>query len=137
MQHRHGRGQFRKTGFEALDGLGRQGDFRYHDQGGFSGFHHLGDGLKVNLRFAGAGDSLQEHRFFVLRRAHGRDFFQRLLLLVVQLHGLAGDELLSGAGVAVHGFLLQGDEALGRQAAGDVQSPRAECGQRRFHLFRR
>ena len=62
--------------------------------------------------FYGDGVSFfaQQDRFFALCRAHGRDFFQRFLLLAVQLHGLGGDELLPGAGVPVHGLFFQGNE---------------------------
>ena len=45
VQHCHGGRQFRETGFETLNRLGRQGNFRHHDQGGFSGFYYLGNGL--------------------------------------------------------------------------------------------
>ena len=45
VQHCHGGRQFRETGFETLNRLGRQGNFRHHDQGGFSGCYYLGNGL--------------------------------------------------------------------------------------------
>ena len=46
-----------EAGFEAADGLGREGNFRNEDEDGFPEIERALGGLEIDFGFAGAGDA--------------------------------------------------------------------------------
>ncbi len=52
--------EFVEAGFEALDGLGGEGDFGNEDDDVFSKVEGDFGGLEVDFGFAGAGDAVEE-----------------------------------------------------------------------------
>jgi len=86
--------------FEALDGLGGEGDFGDEDDDVFSEVEGGLGGLEVDFGFAGAGDAVEEDgvRFFGVEAFD--DGFVDFGLLVVEGEGLGGDEGFVGVGVA-------------------------------------
>ena len=54
----------RKSGAEPLDGLRRQRNLRYEYDGIFTVVKRMFDGLEVNFRLTGTGDTVDENRLF-------------------------------------------------------------------------
>ena len=58
--------EFVEAGFEALDGLGGEGDLGDEDDDGFAEVEGGFGGLEVNFGFSGAGDAVEKDGFLVL-----------------------------------------------------------------------
>ena len=57
-----------ETGHEALDGLGRKGDFGHHDYRAASTVQFRRDGLQVHFRLARARDTVQQDGSGIVRK---------------------------------------------------------------------
>jgi len=86
--------------FEALDGLGGEGDFGDEDDDVFSEVEGGLGGLEVDFGFARAGDAVEEDGFRFFGVEAFDDGFVDFGLLVVEGEGLGGDEGFVGVGVA-------------------------------------
>ena len=107
---------FTETGDELGFQLGGQGDFRHQHQHAPGLAERRRRGPQVDLGLAAAGNPVKKKRGKPLFPNRGQQLFQGRGLLRGQMLGRLGDRQAIAHGVAIHRFLMESHQPLGRQS---------------------
>ena len=106
-------GGLAEAGFEALHGLGGEGDLGEKDDDCFSRFQSRLGGLEIDFGFSGAGDAVEEDGLAAFGGVEGGfDFFEGFRLFGVECFFGVVEEDFVGIGIALDGDVLEDDEAF-------------------------